>query len=121
MKQSALVISIGAVCFGLVVGYITYRTLARSTEGAAVSDLAAVIAAIGGGTVTALFQPDQSDAFGWYSMGLLLGMASYLVASLLIRGKRDTAQVMGDGDLRPPTARQEETSSERLVPPTARG
>ena len=43
----------GVLCFGLVVGYITYRTLVRTTANAAVSDLATVIGAIGGEAVTA--------------------------------------------------------------------
>ena len=72
--MSPTVISVGAVCFGIVIGYITYRTLARS-EKASVSDIAAVVAAVGGGTVTTLFDRNGSDSFGWYSMGLLVGMA----------------------------------------------
>src|SRR4051794_33898332 len=97
MSYSPTVVSVGAVCFGLVVGYVTYRTLARTTTSASISDLAAVIAVVGGGTVTALFDPTTSDAFGWYSVGLLGGMAAYLVLSLAIRGKKVTANVMGGG------------------------
>jgi hypothetical protein len=33
--------------------------------------------------VTAPFDPSQSDAFGWYSMGLLVGIALYLSLSLV--------------------------------------
>jgi hypothetical protein len=33
--------------------------------------------------VTALFDPSQSDAFGWYPMGLLVGIALYLGLSLV--------------------------------------
>jgi hypothetical protein len=32
----------------VVIGYITYRALARSTAAAAVSDIAAVVGAVGG-------------------------------------------------------------------------
>lgn len=71
--SSATVISLGAVCFGIVVGYITYRTLVRKTD-AAISDIAAVVAAIGGGVVVERFDSARgSDTFGWYSMGLLAG------------------------------------------------
>jgi hypothetical protein len=89
------VVSVGALCFGLAVGYITYRTLVRREGGAQISDLAAVIAVIGGGTVTGLFDPQQGDAFGWYSIGLLVGMAVYFAASLKLRGKENWAGVMG--------------------------
>ena len=50
MESSPTVLSVGATCFGIVVGYVTYRTLVRKSD-AAISDLAAVIAAIGGGVV----------------------------------------------------------------------
>jgi hypothetical protein len=101
--MSPRVITIGAVCFGIVIGYITYRTLARS-EKSSVSDIAAVVAAVGGGAVTALFDPNQSDAFGWYAMGLLAGMALYLILSLVIRGRKETAQVMAAGSPLPETS-----------------
>lgn len=98
MAKSGTVITIGSICFGVVVGYITYRTLARAAAGAAVSDIASVIAAVGGGAVTILFDPQQSDAFGWYSIGLLTGMGLYLVLSLIIRGKKETSLVLGGDD-----------------------
>lgn len=90
------VMSVGTLCFGIVVGYITYRTLARKDD-AAISDLAAVIAAVGGGAVTSLFDSD-SDRFGIYSIGLLIGMAIYLLLSLAIRGKKATSDIMEDTD-----------------------
>jgi hypothetical protein len=54
--------------------------------------------------VTALFDPSQSDAFGWYSMGLLVGIALYLGLSLVIRGRKETAQVMAAGSPLPETS-----------------
>jgi hypothetical protein len=102
---SPIVVSVGAVCFGLVVGYLTYRTLARSGPTASVSDLAAVVAVIGGGTVTTLFRPARSDAFGWYSIGLLIGLAVYAAATLILRGREGFTEIMGEESLRPPTRR----------------
>jgi tetratricopeptide (TPR) repeat protein len=61
----------GVFCFGLFVGFITYRTLIRATT-TAVSDLAAVIAAVGGGAVAAIAKPG-TDMFGWYAIALLVG------------------------------------------------
>lgn len=58
MADSSVVMPVGAVCFGLTVGYFTYRMLTRSKE-TSVSDLTAVIGATGGAAVTGLFNPDH--------------------------------------------------------------
>jgi hypothetical protein len=86
--------SVGALCFGVAVGYITYRTLVRA-ERTAVSDLATVLTAVGGGAVTGLFDPQEGDAFGWYSIGLLAGMAVFFLLFLAMNGKAATAVFMG--------------------------
>ncbi len=102
MGHSPLVESIGAACFGVVTGYVTYRTLARSTASPQVSDIAAVVAAIGGGAVTALFPQRDSDAFGWYAIGLPIGMAVYLLLFRLLHDRSDTATVLTrDDDITP--------------------
>jgi hypothetical protein len=67
---------IGALCFGLVIGWVTYRTLRRQGEPVALSNIASVIAAVGGGAVTALF---TKDLFAWYSIGLTIGFFLYLI------------------------------------------
>jgi hypothetical protein len=90
----------GAVCFGVVVGYITYRTLARTTDKAAITDLASVLGAIGGGTVLTIYGPADGALFALYSIGLLGGMVLYLVASLAIQGKDKTAAVLGSDGVR---------------------
>ncbi|GIF17343.1 NhaP-type Na+/H+ or K+/H+ antiporter [Actinoplanes tereljensis] len=76
-----VVLNIGSVCFGLVIGFITYRTLVHTNDKASISDLAAVIAAVGGGAVTALF-PEGTEAFGYYAIGLAVGVAAYLGIAL---------------------------------------
>jgi hypothetical protein len=70
---------VGALCFGIIIGWVTYRTLRRTGETVALSNIASVIAAIGGGAVTALF--NSPALFGWYSIGLLVGFFGYLVAA----------------------------------------
>jgi hypothetical protein len=70
---------VGALCFGLVVGWICYRTLRRSQDKAALSDLATVVGVVGGGVVTALFK--QADVFAVYSIGLAAGFFTYLIVS----------------------------------------
>lgn len=86
----------GAICFGVVVGWITYRTLVRRADAVALSDIATVIGAIGGGAVVALF--NDKRLFGWYSVGLAAGFFAYLVIFFAINGRAKTGQVMGDGD-----------------------
>ena len=84
---------IGAGAFGLVVGWIVYRTLRRREDKAAISDLSAVVAAIGGGAVTQLF-PDER-LFGAYGIGLAVGFLSYLIVNLLHSGAEKTGEWMG--------------------------
>jgi hypothetical protein len=68
---------IGAAGFGIIIGWITYRTLRRTGETVALSNIATVIGAVGGGAVTALF--NSPDLFGWYCIGLFIGFFSYLI------------------------------------------
>jgi hypothetical protein len=68
---------VGAFLFGIVVGWITYRTLRRQGETVALSNIASVIAAIGGGAVTALFK--EQELFSWYCIGLSIGFFGYLI------------------------------------------
>lgn len=67
---------IGALCFGLVIGWVTYRTLRRTGETVAVSNIATVIGAVGGAAVVALY---TKELFAWYSIGLALGFFMYLI------------------------------------------
>jgi hypothetical protein len=70
----------GAICFGVVVGWICYRTLRRSTDAAKLSDLATVVGVIGGGVITALFK--STDLFAGYAIGLAAGFFIYFLISL---------------------------------------
>jgi hypothetical protein len=97
---NSVVTNIGAVCFGVVIGYITYRALARSTAVAAVSDIAAVVGAVGGGVVTGVFAP-ESTLFGWYAIGLLVGMLLYPLVFFRLAGRQQTTEILGVEDPRP--------------------
>jgi uncharacterized membrane protein YeaQ/YmgE (transglycosylase-associated protein family) len=57
---------VGAVLFGVVVGWVTYRTLVRRSDEATLSDIATVVGAVGGGAVVALF--NNPHLFGLYSI-----------------------------------------------------
>jgi hypothetical protein len=96
MNSESSLLQLGAACFGIVIGFITYRTLIRTTDKTAISDLAAVVGAVGGGVVTGLFEP-ASRAFAWYSIGLLGGMALFFVLYGLLNGFRQLGSVMSGG------------------------
>jgi hypothetical protein len=87
-------VKLGALCFGLVAGWLTYRTLRRKEGNAAISDIAAVLAAVGGGAVTALFQ--RPFLFAWYSIGLAAGFFLYFILGLILEGKTGTRRWMGE-------------------------
>jgi hypothetical protein len=92
----------GPLCFGIVIGYVTYRSLARSGPTSSISDIAAVIGALGGGVITTLFLPG-SESFGFYAFGLVLGFAIYIGVSATIGPKvaaKNGGVVLlgGDGD-----------------------
>ncbi|HEV3456174.1 MAG TPA: hypothetical protein VHG32_06415 [Thermoanaerobaculia bacterium] len=68
--------NVGAFLFGVVVGWITHRTL-QHQRGAAISDIAAVVGTVGGGAVIAIFRTRY--LFAYYSMGLAIGFFLYLI------------------------------------------
>lgn len=92
------ILTAGVICFGLLVGFITYRTLIRSTRNSSVSDLATVIGSVGGGAVTAIVKPG-TNLFGWYAIALLVGFAVYGLLYLKLNGSTEFARVMGRGDV----------------------
>jgi len=74
--------NIGSICFGLVIGWITYRTLRRKEGNAALSDIAAVIGAVGGAGITTLF--GAKNLFAGYCIGLAIGFFLYFIIGLII-------------------------------------
>ena len=83
----------GALCFGLVIGWVTHRTMRRKGDATALSDISAVIAAVGGAGVTALFK--VGPMFGAYCIGLATGFFVYFLASLVLYGKESVNEWMG--------------------------
>jgi len=75
---------IGAIAFGLVIGWVTYRTLRRNTEAVSLSDIATVFGAVGGAAVTTLFQ-DNTQIFAFYSIGLAAGFFGYFAVGLFAK------------------------------------
>lgn len=83
--------AVGAICFGLVIGWVTYRTLRRQDEQISISNLASVIGAVGGGAVTALLPEGH---FSWYAIGLAAGFFSYVILGATLFKSVDW---LGDG------------------------
>jgi uncharacterized membrane protein YeaQ/YmgE (transglycosylase-associated protein family) len=83
----------GALCFGLVIGWVTYRTLSRTATATVLSDISTVIGAVGGGAVTKLFS--DSSLFASYAIGLAVGFFAYLLLYALMNGKHKTGAIMG--------------------------
>ncbi|MFB8070399.1 MULTISPECIES: hypothetical protein [Streptomyces] len=82
----------GAWAFGVVIGWIAYRTLRRTTDGPRIADLVTVIAALGGGTVVST-QFAEPDLFAMYGIGLMVGFFAYLITgSLMDRAARKADQ-----------------------------
>ncbi|SEG91513.1 hypothetical protein SAMN05444920_107284 [Nonomuraea solani] len=81
---------LGAICFGLVIGWITYGTLRRRQAATGLSELSAVLAAVGGGWVTALL--GSPEAFGGYAVGLAAGFFGYLVLVTLMPDSKWTGE-----------------------------
>ena len=78
---------LGAILFGLAIGWIVYRIL-RSREGAAVlSDLITMLGIIGGAAVIALFK--DGVLFGLYALGLVIGFFAYFAIGLQLHGKQE--------------------------------
>jgi uncharacterized membrane protein YeaQ/YmgE (transglycosylase-associated protein family) len=80
----------GSICFGLVIGWVTYRTLRRSpTNG--LSDIAVIIGAVGGAAITTLF-PYGTEMFSYYCFGLAIGFFAYLIVAGIIvaRSRKNT-------------------------------
>jgi hypothetical protein len=71
---------IGPLCFGVVMGWITYRTL-RYTKTNGISDIASVVGAVGGAGVVTIIGKDP-DAFPMYSIGLAIGFFAYAIVAL---------------------------------------
>jgi NhaP-type Na+/H+ or K+/H+ antiporter len=94
METIGAALTSGAFWFGLVIGYITYRTLRRAKE-ASISDIATVIGAVGGAAVVALF-PADSGRFDYYAFGLAIGFFVYLILAILFAGNDKVNVFLGD-------------------------
>lgn len=73
----------GAFGFGALIGWYAYYLNRYRTDAIQLSDLAALIGAVGGGAILALF-PAGSDLFGAYGVGLFAGFFGYLLVLVVL-------------------------------------
>ena len=81
---------LGAVAFGVVIGWVTYGTL-RRTQRTGLTDISTVVGAVAGAAITALF-PLETGAFGAYCIGVAVGFFGYLKAAT----RRNAPDWMGE-------------------------
>lgn len=104
MESSASTLGIaGAIGFGALIGWYVYYVNRHRTDEVKLTDLASLIAAIGGAAVLALF-PAKSELFGAYGVGLALGFFGYfLVMVYCVRSSDEfTAEWFLDGRRKKP-------------------
>jgi len=76
---------IGAVGFGVLIGWYIYYINRHRKADVQLSDLVTLIGVLGGGTVLALF-PARTDLFGAYGIGLCLGFFGYFFVLIFLVG-----------------------------------
>lgn len=81
------IVGLGAVLFGLAIGWIAYRILRRGSAPAWLSDLIALFGIVAGAAALAFFRNDA--IFGWYALGLVIGFLAYFAVGVILYGKQE--------------------------------
>jgi hypothetical protein len=105
MEEATTVQELGALGFGLVIGWYAYYVNRYRTDAIQLGDLATFLGALGGAAVLSLF-PAKSDLFGWYGIGLAVGFFAYFLLLLILMrmsGGTFTATWLLDGRAKKPT------------------
>ena len=80
-------VAVGSICFGVVIGWITYYTMRKNTQPRELADITVIISALAGPAILAVFpapEDGKSTMFGWYGIGLAIGFFLYLVFFILL-------------------------------------
>ena len=78
---------LGAILFGLTIGWIAYRIMRLKVTPAALTDLYTLLAVISGALIMALLR--DSVLFGLYSLGLVIGFFGYLGLGVGLHGMQE--------------------------------
>lgn len=81
------IIGLGAILFGLMLGWIAYRLLRQRSGASWMQDLTALLGIIAGAAALALFRDET--IFGWYAVGLVVGFFAYLAVGVILSGKQE--------------------------------
>ena len=79
---------LGAGAFGALIGWYAYFVNRYRTDAIRVTDVVAMVSAIGGAAVLTLF-PAKTDLFAAYGIGLFLGFFGYFVVLLVLVSKSE--------------------------------
>jgi hypothetical protein len=83
-------VAVGSICFGVVIGWITYYTMRKNTKPRTLSDITVIISALAGPAVLAVFpapEEGKQTMFGYYGIGLMSGFFAYLIVLILLLWK----------------------------------
>lgn len=69
---------LGAGGFGALIGWYVYYVIRHRTDAVSITDIGALVGAIGGSAVLTLF-PAKTDLFGAYGIGLFAGFFGYFL------------------------------------------
>jgi uncharacterized membrane protein YeaQ/YmgE (transglycosylase-associated protein family) len=78
---------LGAVFFGLTIGWIAHQILRRKSGALWIQDLIALLGIIAGAAALALFRNEA--IFGWYAVGLVVGFLASFVAGVILDGQKE--------------------------------
>lgn len=79
---------LGAFFFGLLLGWVFYRTLRLKAHASVLAEVSTIIGALAGAAVLALFKSDV--LFGLYAIGLVTGFFAYFAIDLLLSSNQGT-------------------------------
>lgn len=81
------IVGLGALFFGLIIGWMVYRILRHKAGAPWLSDLIALLGIIAGAAVLAFFR--DNVLFGWYAIGLVVGFFAYFAVGVILFGKQE--------------------------------
>lgn len=82
-----VIVGLGALCFGVLVGWMAARILRQKAGAPWLQNLSALAGIIVGAAVLALFR--DAVPFGWYAVGLLLGFFAFIALGVILYGKQE--------------------------------
>jgi hypothetical protein len=93
------------MCFGMVVGWITYYTMRKNTKPRTLADITVIVSALVGPAVMAVFpapvEGTKQTMFGFYGIGLAIGFFLYYLLFVGLLWKAPERLLMSMGLVRP--------------------